>query len=334
MVDKSLISIVITFYTLDRFKDIIELLNSIKNQIYSNIEIILVAERSRELYENIKAYLLEELTLNAKLVFNDGEQGASAGRNLGIKEANGDIIAFVDDDTVLFPDWAEQLIKTYQDESIIGVAGSCDPLWEDEYMDWFPQELYWILGCTGWSEWTEKDEIRNGAGANLSFRRGNLEDCKFLTDLGPKRHEDNSWAQGLAEDAELSIRIQRETGKPIIYNPKVKLKHKVYKYRLSLKYITERSYQVGCSRSMLKKLYTQSNKSTTLLSPEYNLMKRIFTRLFPDILKGFFKNPAIAWRKLWVTVIALFFVALGYFAYSVSNLTGHRKDILSAKEKV
>jgi glycosyltransferase involved in cell wall biosynthesis len=286
-----------------------------------------------ELCENVKVYILEKAILNAKVVFNDGEQGASAARNLGIKKAKGDIIAFVDDDTLLFPDWAEEMVKTYQDESIIGVAGSCEPLWEDEYMDWFPQELYWILGCTAWSGWTEKDEVRSGAGANMSFRREGLEACNFLTALGPQRHEDKSWAQGLAEDAELSVRIRRKTGRPIIYNPKVKSKHKVYKYRLSLKYIAQRSYQVGCSRRMLRKLYSQENKGTSLLSPEYELLMHIFVRLFPNILKGLLNNPVIAWRKLWVTVVVLFFVTLGYFSYSVSHLIGQRKDTLSAKEE-
>jgi glycosyltransferase involved in cell wall biosynthesis len=327
VVNQPLLSIIITFYTLNRLKDITELLDSIKAQTYPNIEIILVAERSIELYEHVKVHILEKAILNAKIIFNNGEQGASAGRNMGIKIAKGDIIAFVDDDTLLFPDWAREMIKTYQDKSIIGVAGSCEPLWEDKSMNWFPQELYWILGCTNWSGWNEKDEVRSGAGANMSFRREGLEANEFLTALGPKRHEDKSWTQGLAEDAELSVRIRRKTGKPIIYNPKVKLMHRVYKYRLSLKYIIERSYQVGCSRHMLRKLYTQENKGTSILNPEYDLLRRIFFRLFPNILKVSFKEPINAWRKFRVTFIALFFVTLGYVFY-------FRKDNLSIKEKV
>jgi glycosyltransferase involved in cell wall biosynthesis len=312
MVNNPLLSIVITFYTINRLKDITNLLDSIKAQTYPNIETILVAERSRELYEQVKVHLIEKAILNAKIVFNNGKQGASAGRNMGIKIAQGDIVAFVDDDTVLFPDWASEMIKTYEDSAIIGVAGACEPLWEDNNMKWFPQELYWILGCTSWSKWNEKDEVRSGAGANMSFRREGLETDEFLTTLGPKRSEDKSWTQGLAEDAELSIRIRRKTGKPIIYNPKVKLMHRVYKYRLSSKYIIERSYQVGCSRRMLRKLYAQEDKNNNILRPEYDLLKRIFIQLFPNILEVTFKEPINAWRKFRVTFIALFFVTLGY----------------------
>ena len=56
---------IITSYTTERLKDIFELLDSIKSQTLltqqtqrtqSTIEVIFVAERSRELYERVKAY--------------------------------------------------------------------------------------------------------------------------------------------------------------------------------------------------------------------------------------------------------------------------------------
>jgi len=49
-----LLSIVITSYTLDRLKDITELLDGIKAQTYDNTETILVIDRSVELFEQIK----------------------------------------------------------------------------------------------------------------------------------------------------------------------------------------------------------------------------------------------------------------------------------------
>jgi hypothetical protein len=64
-----------------------------------------------------------------------------------------------------------------------------------------------------------------------------------------------------------------------------------------------------------------------LLNAEHQLLKRIFVRLFPDIAKGFFKNPFNSWRKLRVTVIALSFVALGYFPYPFAGLFTRRKPV-------
>jgi len=64
---KPLLSIVITSYTMDRFRDICDLFDSIKSQTILNptqqtqgtqqtIEAIFVAGRSRELYERVKEY--------------------------------------------------------------------------------------------------------------------------------------------------------------------------------------------------------------------------------------------------------------------------------------
>ncbi|MCL0073618.1 glycosyltransferase [Dehalococcoidia bacterium] len=180
MADRPLLSIIVTSYTTERLGDIYELLNSIKAQSYPDIETIFIAERSPELYERVKEYgeeifrdsvetgrdSVEIRSLNLdeaqpipknlpfKVLFNDGEPGLSAARNLGIKEAKGDIIAFVDDVVVLFSDWAEEMVKSYEDDSIIGVTGPAFPLWEDESMKWLPEEFYWYskLHCLVWLE--------------------------------------------------------------------------------------------------------------------------------------------------------------------------------------
>jgi glycosyltransferase involved in cell wall biosynthesis len=263
---------------------------------------------------------------NVEVLFNHSDPGASAARNLGIKKAKGDIIAFVDDDVVLLPEWGQEMANAYlEDDSVIGVAGSVEPLWEDGSISWFPQELYWIMSCTAWSGWSNGQQVRNGAGANMSFRKEGVEEAGgFDTSLGPKRGK-QSREKGLAEDAELSLRITRKSGKRIIYNSRARVQHRVSTERVSLRYIAERSYQVGRSRRMLKKLYPQEDKS--LLGPEHNLLKRILTRLFPGILGSFFFSPVIAWRKLWVTTVALTFVAFGYCLPVSSPLPRPRASI-------
>jgi len=159
-VANQLLSIVVTSYTLERLKDIFELLDSIRAQTYPNIETIFVAERSREIYEKVKTYAEEKAVPNMMAVFNDGEPGQSPARNLGIKHANGDIIAFVDD-VVLSPNRAEEMVKIYEDDSIIGVTDPASPLWKDESLQWLPEKFYWILGCSNFSGVSERREINN-----------------------------------------------------------------------------------------------------------------------------------------------------------------------------
>ena len=76
---------------------------------------------------------------------------------------------------------------------------------------------------------------------------------------------------------------------------------------------------------MLKRLYPDAEKGKDLLGQEHQLLKRIFTRLFPNIVKTFFTNPVIAWRRLRVTVTALTFVTLGYYSHLVPTLSNRYK---------
>jgi glycosyltransferase involved in cell wall biosynthesis len=311
---------------MDRLRDIFELLDSIKAQAYPNIETIFVAERSEELYERVKTYAEEKAIPNVKMVFNDGDPGASAARNLGIKKAGGEIIAFVDDDALLFPDWAQEMVQTYQDDSIIGVAGSALPLWEAESMSWFPEEFYWVASCTAFTGWDKLRDTRNAWTTNSSFRREAFDLGEFfLTETGPGKGR--QW-RGFAEDEELTFRIRRRTGRRVVYNPRVKVWHKVYKHRLTLRFIANNAYWIGLTRPTLKRLYPKDDASGSALDMERQLLKRIFTRLFPDILKNFFSHPVIAWRKVEVTITALSFVALGYFVGFLSSPFNRHKAII------
>jgi glucosyl-dolichyl phosphate glucuronosyltransferase len=168
MTDSRFLSIVITAYTAKRLNDIFELLNSIKEQTYLRIETLFVVERSKDLMEKIHSYGVENNIPNFKVLFNEGECGLSAARNVGIREAIGDIVAFVDDDVLLYPDWAEKMVKAYDDDAIVGVTGPAFPLWEDESMAWFPKEFYWIISCTAWDAEDHVKEVRNAWGMNIS----------------------------------------------------------------------------------------------------------------------------------------------------------------------
>ena len=132
MSEPLLLSISTTCYTTERLKDIIDLLDSIERQTYNNIEIIIVVEKSEELLDLVKKYVLENIHRPSRVIFNDGEKGLSAARNLGYKNAKGTIVAFIDDDATLFPDWATETMKTYSNTSIIGITGPILPFWQGE----------------------------------------------------------------------------------------------------------------------------------------------------------------------------------------------------------
>ena len=311
MDNKKSFSIIVTSYTPERLDDIRELLESIRAQTYPDIETIFVAERSRELYEEIRA--ISRDMPNTKVVYNNGEPGLSTARNLGVREAGGDIIAFIDDDAVIHPRWAEETAKAYAaDDAIIGLTGPILPLWENPKMDWFPQEFYWVFSCT-YYDWTEPREVRNGYGTNISFKREAFEsDCRFQTHFGAKGGGENGKHELSGDETDFSIRIRGETGKRIIYDPSIKVQHKVYKFRLTSRFLAGRGYWEGYTKAMFMKLYKKKEK---VLTVEYALLKRIVTKLFPNILKDLFTRPVTAWHKLSVSIIILTSVTIGYFSY-------------------
>lgn len=98
------VSVVIPTY--NRFNYLLNTIKSVKEQTYSNIEIIVVNDKStqNEYYEhdwelnNIKIIHLEH---NSKDIFGYGCAGYV--RNKGIEVASGKYIAFCDDDDIWFP---------------------------------------------------------------------------------------------------------------------------------------------------------------------------------------------------------------------------------------
>ena len=102
MINAPLVSVIIPTYKRD-----VELLNraiqSVLNQTYKNIEIIIVDDNGNpELFdyrENINKYFsFLSSNKNIKLIVNDCNLGGALARNKGILEAKGTLITFLDDD--------------------------------------------------------------------------------------------------------------------------------------------------------------------------------------------------------------------------------------------
>jgi len=110
------VSVIIPTY--NRFKYLLNTIKSVKEQTYSNIEIIVVNDCStdKEYYgydwnkNNIKILNLDK---NSKEIF--GYACAGFVRNNGIKISSGKYIAFCDDDDIWFPNKIELQVKAIQE---------------------------------------------------------------------------------------------------------------------------------------------------------------------------------------------------------------------------
>jgi glycosyltransferase involved in cell wall biosynthesis len=90
-----MISVVIPFR--DRIKLALEAVASVKAQTYGDVEIILVDDGSTE-----------SISIDGVRYLRQENRGAGAARNLGVAEANGEWIAFLDSDDLFLPDKLEK----------------------------------------------------------------------------------------------------------------------------------------------------------------------------------------------------------------------------------
>ncbi len=332
MIDNPLLSIVVTSYTAERLRDIYELLGSVKAQTLlirptlrsivtadnsqreictpkvtkacaarPPIETIFIAERSRELYSQVKEYGEKIGLQEFKVLFAEEKLGLGHARSIGAGYAKGEIIAFVDDDVVLFPEWAEEMIKAYEDESVIGVTGAALPLWQDKQLDWLPENFYWLVSCTNWTGWSEVTEARSLWGMNMSLRKEAFEKAgSFLSALG--------YHQPIAEDLEFSLRVKRITGKRLMFNPKAKVWHKVYAYRVGLKFVASRARHIGVSRRIIMTTYLKEEAPFRL---ERGILTGIATTLWL-LPRDFLKRPSIMWKRLAMTMTILICATVGF----------------------
>lgn len=108
-----LVSIIITTY--NRCNLLPRAINSVLNQTYKNVEIIIVDDCSIDkTQEIIKNY--QKRYSNIIYIKNDIPSGANVSRNKGIKIAQGEFIAGLDDDDEFLPERIELLMKHYNNQ--------------------------------------------------------------------------------------------------------------------------------------------------------------------------------------------------------------------------
>lgn len=108
------ISVIIPLYNEEKY--IKECINSVINQTYKNIEIIVVDDKSTDNSLNELKSIKDK---RIKIIELKENKGVSNARNIGIKEAKGDYICFLDSDDFWRRDKLKKQIKYIQDKAII-----------------------------------------------------------------------------------------------------------------------------------------------------------------------------------------------------------------------
>lgn len=119
-IEEDKVSVIVPVYNVEEY--IRECIKSIQVQTYSNLEIIVVNDGTKDKsIENIKDLIEKDSRIR---VISQPNQGLSAARNTGIENATGKYVAMIDSDDKIKPDFIKHLFDVADSQNADIVRGS------------------------------------------------------------------------------------------------------------------------------------------------------------------------------------------------------------------
>lgn len=258
--------ITVIICTYNREKYIGQLLDSLAKNDYpeSDYEIVLVNNNSTDNTRLIcERFAANHQNISFRYV-EEHEQGLSAARNRGIKEAKGDIVIYVDDDALVDSDY----IRTYAEHfssfpETMAAGGPIEPLYETAEPSWMSPYTKALL--TAWMNYGDKvREYPSGrfpGGGNAAYRKSVFDKVGlFNTDLGRK-----GTALLASEEKDIFDKM-RQLGMRVLYLPTPVLHHIIPQAKLEEPYFDRLTLQIGRSERMRTKSISQGKYVKRLFS--------------------------------------------------------------------
>lgn len=233
------ISVIIPTY--NRKGILAECLSSLFKQSYSknNFEIIVIDDGSVDETESLVRMKINEADVELRYL-KQQNRGPAAARNLGIKNAKGEIILFIGDDIISSPILLEEHIRYHKQclDEKVAVLG---------YVTWPPE-----TAITPFMEWLDE------SGAQFGYRlikdpENVLYRFFYTSNVSVKREFllkhglfDEDFPYAALEDIELAYRL-KDKGLRIVYNKDALAYHK---HRIDKKIFIKRSKIVGRSMAI------------------------------------------------------------------------------------
>lgn len=185
-----LISVIVPVYNVEQYLE--KCVNSIINQTYKNLEIILVDDGATD----SSGIMCDELAEsdNRIKVYHKENGGLSDARNYGVERATGDYIGFVDSDDYIDSEMYEKLYEAIKRENVDVAECSLKVIYPGKIELFTDEKYYKVLGKTEYLEeyltikkvfgsvWTKL--IKSDVAKKLVFPKGKLyEDTYYAYDL-------------------------------------------------------------------------------------------------------------------------------------------------------
>ena len=176
---------------------------------------------------------------------NELEQGLSAARNRGIKEARGDVIVYIDDDALVDPNYLRSYAEWFTAHpETMACGGPIEPLYETHEPAWMTPYTRMLL--TAWMDFGNKvreyPKGRFPGGGNVAYRKSVFDKVGlFNTELGRKG---TSLMGGEEKDIFDKMHSQNMQ---VLYLPTPILHHIIPQKKLEKDYFDRWTLQIGMS---------------------------------------------------------------------------------------
>ncbi|MGI9533464.1 MAG: glycosyltransferase, partial [Thermodesulfobacteriota bacterium] len=254
-----MISVVIC--TFNRKEYLEKAIESIVNQTLNPelFELIIVNNNSSDGTGELVNKKFSALPFKLKYII-EKEQGLSACRNTGFRNATFKYIAYIDDDGTASENWLENillLIESVNDKDFAGAGGHVFPIWEIPIPWWLVpgiQQYYSVFNLADKQFILSVKSKRTLPGCNIFYLKSVLEKYGgFNTKLG--RNTDKLIS---GEETFLNKAIIND-GYKLIYEPNIQIKHHIPRSRIKFSWLLSRSFWGGYSNFYMNYLENNLN---------------------------------------------------------------------------
>jgi GT2 family glycosyltransferase len=239
-------TIVPTYNRADSLRRLLASLRSVECPPDVRLEVLVINNGSSDGTSVLLAREQERVLKFSLKAVEESRRGKAAALNRGLAESSGQIVALLDDDVVVHPDWLAAHFRAHRGTRFAAVQGRVLPGWHlAGAQGAHPGRLHEhnVLVIDYGDEFRE---IRGFVGTNVSFKREVFETTGFFdVRLGPG-------AAGYSEDTEYARRV-RGAGFKIGYAPDAIAYHELNRGRYGRGYNRRAEYRKGLSRAIYRR---------------------------------------------------------------------------------
>jgi len=176
---------------------------------FDSMELIVVDDGSTDATPEVCLMMQRKSPMKMVYFRLERNSGAGAARNVGLQNAKGEIVAFLDDDCLVKPDWLDQIIETFKKHPEATSVGGAIRNPDDTPLAW----ASYILEFSEWFPTGHIRKVRNIPTCNIAYKKNEIQSFSF-----------RALPRAVFEDSLFNYELTRR-GKNIIFNPAIGVDH-------------------------------------------------------------------------------------------------------------